>query len=325
VLAFFAVSSSFLRRKHDAVYVAGIPNLLVFAALLPRIAGARILLDMRDPLPEFFMSKYGLSARNPLVRALRFEERLSARFASAVLTVVPSMARLYERSIPADRVTVIWNVPDPRTFAGSGAQGGPDTRTMLYTGTVAAHYGIDLAVRAIASLRDEIPALRLRVVTKNVHEEGVPALRDLATREGVADRVVIDPPVALEHVAALATDAWIGVQPNRSDPFMDHSLSQKVLEWARIGLPVVCGRTDALSDVFGDDAIMFFEAGNVEGLCDALREAHASPEGLARRAELARAAVDRLNYDEEMKRFLDVVAVPTSSSYTSPNDNREYP
>ncbi|MFN2613839.1 MAG: glycosyltransferase [Actinomycetota bacterium] len=300
VLAFAYATWLSVRRTYRVAYVVGIPNFIVFAAFVPKLLGARVILDMRDPLPEFFMSKYRLSARAPLVRALRLEERVSGSFATDVMTVVPSMARLYERSVPASKVTVVMNAPDPKMFAAEPREPGVG-RTMLYTGTVSEHYGIDLAVRALARLRDEIPALRLRVVTKNVREEGVESLRALAQGEGVADRVAIEPPVPLVDVPSLIADAWVGVQPNRPDPLMEFSLSQKILEWVLAGLPVICGRTRALVDALGEDALSFHEAGDLDGLCARIREAHAEASPLVARAARARAAVEAIGYDEQIR------------------------
>ena len=120
LMALAKVTGLWIRRRHRAIYVLGIPNFLVFSALVPRLAGARVLLDMRDPLPEFFEAKYRLSETDPLVRGLLAEERISARFASQVVTVHHTMATLYERSVPAAKIGVVMNAPDPRVFAVEG-------------------------------------------------------------------------------------------------------------------------------------------------------------------------------------------------------------
>lgn len=306
LMGLFVVSALWIARRHRVVYVIGVPNFIVFCALAPRAAGARVLLDIRDPFPEFFRSKYGLDERHPLIRALLWEEKLSARFASQVLTVVPSMRDLYRRS--GVEATIIWNAPDPTVFAAASGVHAPDPndRTMLYTGSTMSHYGLDVAVRAVARLRDEIPALTLRILTKNVDGEQVPALRALALNEGVADRVVFDGPVPLKQIPAEVARAWVGVQPNRADPLMDHSLSQKVLEWVSLGLPVIAGETAPLRHVFTHNELLFHPAGDVEGLCARIREAHADPAGLAARAARARTAAARLGYDEQIERLIAV-------------------
>lgn len=303
LLAGAAAAAAHLRHRYRLVYVIGVPNFLVFAALVPRLTGARVLLDMRDPMPEFFRAKYGLGEEHSVVRALLAEERLSARFASQLLTVHPSMARLYRRTgIGEDRISVVMNAPDPRLFAPAETESrhGGD-RTLLYAGTVARRYGVDVALRAVARLRDEIPGLRLRVVGDG---DLVPALRRLARAEGVAERVIFDAPVSLDQVPEIVGEAWMGIQPNRDDPLMRYSLSAKILEWCRLGLPVVCGATPPLEEIFGDGTLLMHPPGDLAALCERIREAHRDPRGLRERVRRAREAAERIRYEDQIARFL---------------------
>jgi glycosyltransferase involved in cell wall biosynthesis len=305
MMAFARVSMLWLRRRHRTVYVIGIPNFLVFCALVPRLAGARVLLDMRDPLPEFFEAKYGLSETHPLVRGLLAEEKISARFASQVVTVHHTMATLYERSVPAAKIGVVMNAPDPRVFAKAGVRRDPADRTMLYAGTVASRYGVDLAVRALSRLRDEIPALRLRVVGDG---DLVPELRAIVREEGLEDRVDFDGPVPLDAIPDIVQQAWIGVQPNRDDPLMRYSLSTKVLEWCLLGLPVVAGETRPLLELFTKDELLFHAPEDVDMMCDRIVQAHSDPEALAERAERARLAAGAISFETEAAALLRLVA-----------------
>jgi len=306
LMALAKVTGLWLRRRHRAIYVLGIPNFLVFSALVPRLGGARVLLDMRDPLPEFFEAKYRLSEAHPLVRGLLAEERISARFAAQVVTVHHTMATLYERSVPAAKIGVVMNAPDPRVFAVEGnAQRDPSDRTMLYAGTVASRYGVDLALRALALLRNEIPALRLRVVGDG---DLVPELRAVARAEHLEDRVSFDGPVPLEAIPRIVQDAWIGVQPNRDDPLMRYSLSTKVLEWCLLGLPVVAGETRPLLELFTKDELFFHAPEDLDAMCDRIREANGDPVALGERVERARTAAGRISFATEAAALLRLVA-----------------
>ena len=52
VKASFILSWRHLRRPYDVVHVHNIPDFLVFAAWLPKITGARVILDIHDILPS---------------------------------------------------------------------------------------------------------------------------------------------------------------------------------------------------------------------------------------------------------------------------------
>lgn len=298
------VTFLWIRRRHRLVYVLGIPNFIVFSALVPRLLGARVLLDMRDPFPEFYLSKYGAHERGGAPRWLLAEERLSARFASRVLAVHPPLARLYTRSVPLDRISVVWNAPNTSLFTDEPSTArNPEDRTLLYTGTVTYPYGVDIAIEAVARLREEIPGLRLRIVG---HGELMETLPELARAEGVADRVSFEPFVPFDEVADIVGTSWVGVQPNRDVPVMEMSLSTKILEWCHQGLPVVVGRTPPLEELFPSDELLFHDRGDLDEMCNRIREAHADPDRLTRRAKGAQEAVRKLRYDDEIKTFVRI-------------------
>lgn len=303
LMASVAVGLLWVRRRHQLVYVLGMPNFLVLAPFIPRLFGANVLLDMRDPFPEFFLAKFETTKNHPIYKALLIEEKISARFASAVLTAVPSMADLYVRSVPRDRISVVWNSVDPQIFIERPARPDPDDRTLLYVGTVTYPYGVDLAVRAVARLRHRVPGLRLRVVGDG---DLLPMLTQIAREEGITDNVEITPPVPLQGVPAVLSTAWLGVQPLRPSPLMEHSLSTKILEWCVVGLPVAVGRTPPLTHVFNEQDILFHEPGDLDGLCARIIEAHKDPEDLSRRVQRARVAADAISFDKQIEAFIQI-------------------
>lgn len=299
-------SGAMIRRRgrYDACIVIGIPNFLVTATLALRgRRRPRVLLDMRDPLPEFFQAKYGLAPDSRMFRALLSEERLSCRLADQIITVVPSMADLYTRSVPAAKIAIIMNAPDSRLFGAMDVRRDPDDRTMLYTGTVAERYGVDLAVQAVARLRPQIPGLRLRIVGDG---DLIERCRQEATALGVADRVEFLAPVPLDQVPGLIAAAWLGIQPNRDDALMGFSLSTKILEWASLRLPVVAGRTTPLASVFGADSIWLHEPGDLEDLCRCVLEVHAGIQ-VAARLEAAQQAAERVDFEAQASALVAAV------------------
>src|SRR5436190_13414714 len=52
VLAGVILSGRSLRRRYDLVHVHNMPDVLVFSALIPKLMGARVILDLHDPMPE---------------------------------------------------------------------------------------------------------------------------------------------------------------------------------------------------------------------------------------------------------------------------------
>jgi len=70
-LAFFALASFKLialhiQKRYNVVQVHNLPDWLVFVALIPKLSGARVILDLHDLMPEFYAGdSTGVSPAGP--------------------------------------------------------------------------------------------------------------------------------------------------------------------------------------------------------------------------------------------------------------------
>src|SRR3954451_4428879 len=97
---FFAAATVLLavgqvRRRYAVVQVNSMPDVLVFAAVVPRLMGARVLLDLHECMPEFFAMKFGVGQRHPALRVLVAGEQASIRFADRVITCTEPMRQTF--------------------------------------------------------------------------------------------------------------------------------------------------------------------------------------------------------------------------------------
>ncbi len=277
------------RRRYGVVQVHNLPDFLVFAALWPKLRGARVILDIHDLMPELFAGRAEVTVDDPRVRPLRWQEQLSCRFADHVVTVTEHWREtLIERGVPARKVGVVMNLADSRLFDPQRpdlpARPADDERfEVLYHGTFTHRYGVDLIVRAAHELRDDLPGLHVSLVgAGETRDELVALVGELGLDGRVSVSDTMRPAEALPAIIAAAD---VGVVPNRSNTFTDGILPTKLLEYVAMGLPVVASRTPGVAAYFGDDAVEFFPPGDHRALADALRRLHADP---ARRAELRR-------------------------------------
>ncbi|GAG09546.1 unnamed protein product, partial [marine sediment metagenome] len=235
----------FARNRYHVVHVHNMPDFLAFAAIIPRIFGAKIILDIHDPMPEFYLSKYKDRANGVAVRLLQVEEKLSSMLAHAVITANPRFkARLVERGMCADKITVINNVADPSVFSRDKhkgeCRGDGQHFTLIYPGTIAPRYGLDVAIRALPLLLPKIPQIRLVIL--GAYAPHGDELGELAQRIGVSSYVQFRPAIPVDEVAQQLVQADIGIYPALPDPYMDLITPVKVLEFAIMGIPIVASR-----------------------------------------------------------------------------------
>jgi glycosyltransferase involved in cell wall biosynthesis len=272
---FLAKSAAFVtalhrRRPYDVVHVHNVPDFLVFAALAPRLWGARVILDIHDVLPELYAGKFGAAAGSAVFRALVSVERMSCRFADHVIVANHLWhATLSGRSASASRCTPILNYPDLRLFTHSPRreQRREGTFIILYPGTLNHHQGVDLAVRAFALAKDRMPQAEL-----HIYGEG-PArvlLEQLARAPELRGRVKVRDRVPLSRVPELMASADLGVVPKRADGFGNEAFSTKILEFMASGVPVIVSKTKVDAHYFDESVVRFFTPGDATDLAAAM-------------------------------------------------------
>jgi glycosyltransferase involved in cell wall biosynthesis len=278
----------YLRRRHHIIHVHNMPDFLIFSALIPRLLGARLILDIHDPMPEFYQSKYESKASSSMVRLMRIQEKLSTQLAHAVITAnVNFKENLIRRGVPAEKISVVNNIADSLIFNRERyprqTERFDESFVLLYPGTIAPRYGLDIAIRAMPILIARVPQIRLLIVGPHVdHTEELAAL---AAELGVSDAVELRPGVPIHEVPRLMSQADLGIYPARSDAHMEIATPTKVLEFAAMGVPVIAAKLKILVKLFNESTIRFFDAGNVEQFAQGVLELYADGERRQRQVE----------------------------------------
>ncbi|MBI4821253.1 MAG: glycosyltransferase [Deltaproteobacteria bacterium] len=310
-----AVYRQHRRRKFDLVHVHTMPDFLVVAGLLPKLSGAKVVLDMHDLMPDLYALKFGLDRDGRVVSVLRGLERLSVAMSDhAVCVHEPQYRLLLRDGVPSKKLSVVMNAPDPEIFAARTKQPSiksPDGEIrMIYHGTILHRFGVDVAVRALAEARRQNPRLRLQIIGDG---DFLPDVRRLAAE------LELDPPaleiigqrLPIDEVARLVRDAHIGIVPNRDDQ-EDSVLPNKLLEYVSIGIPVIATRTRCITHYFGERELELVPIESVTSMASAMVRLSKDRE---RRRELilaAKAWEDRFGYQRQRRAFLDVVDVVTT-------------
>ena len=295
-----------LRRRFDVVHVHTMPDFLVFSAIGPRLLGAKVILDVHDLMPELYASKFDLPESHRIVRALKWVERVSVRFAHAAVAVhQPHLDALVAHGNPADKFTIVMNLPDPDMFRRREDRPQASEFTLIYHGMVGTRNGLDVAVRAAGMVQDKLPGVKLRIIGDG---DDFPRVQRLVEELGVSETVCLEQGWRpIEEVIPVLERASVGVVPIVDDPFTKYMLPVKLLEYVALGMPVIASSTATIRAHFSDDMLALTPPGDADALAARIVELYRDPARLSKLAIEADKFTDQHNWPREKTKYYQIV------------------
>lgn len=272
----FVLNLLHIRNRYHVVHVHSVPDFQIFAAWLPRLTGSKLILDIHDLVPEFYARKFQVGMDHVIVKGLLKVEKASCHFAHHVITVTDIWKKKLERSVPPHRCMVMMNVPDTTLFNPRNFKIRRSGRfTLVYPGNLAEHFGVDIALQAVALIKEKIPSVLFQIVGDG---NQLSSLRRKAEELHLNSHVYFTGhSVPLESVPRWMRNAHIGLVPKRGGMFADEALSTKLMEFAAMELPIVVSRTTASTQYFDERMVRFFRPGDPEDMARAIHELYQSP------------------------------------------------
>jgi glycosyltransferase involved in cell wall biosynthesis len=292
------------------VHVHTLPDFLVWAARPAQRRGARVILDLHEIFPEFTRAKYPGVLGGAATRVARATERWARRRADVTITVnAPIEQLLGARPIGrTERRVVIHNSADPDDFGpqrlppARAANGGP--LELAYHGSLTPLYGLDIAVRGVALALERGLAVRLTILGDGPQRA---ALERLVADLQLATNVRFEPRLPQEALPARLAQCVAGVVPTRLDAMTQYSLSNKLLEYVHLGLPILAARLPSYRHYLGEDTAWYWKAGDPRDLARAIGEfASATPDERRARARRAQQALARVGWPVDRERLIGV-------------------
>jgi glycosyltransferase involved in cell wall biosynthesis len=294
-------------RRVRIVHVHTLPDFLVWAASPATRRGARLILDLHEIFPEFTAAKYPGLAGRLATRIARWLERDARRRADVTITVNRPIERLIaSRNIGRpERVVLVHNSADPADF---GPPRPPTTEPpsqrveLVYHGTLTLVYGVDVAVRGVALAAERGARVHLTILGDGPERHALARLaRDLS-----ADLVVtFEAPIPQRALRERLSRANAGIVPTRLNGMTRFSLSNKLLEYVHLGMPVLAARLPSYEHYLGEDSAWYWTPGDAEDLARTIgRFAAASPEERRSRAARAQHNLEAIAWPHERARLV---------------------
>jgi glycosyltransferase involved in cell wall biosynthesis len=200
------------------------------------------------------------------------------------------------------------NSADPQLFDASAHSRRPfmgdGELRLVHHSNLQRLYGLDIAVEALAAIDPAELPHRL-----DVYGDGPfrPEIERAIARTGTGDRVHLHGRVAIEALPAILAGADLGLVPSRPEPYLRYSLSQKLLEYAAMGVPVIASDLATFRAHFTATAVRYVPGGDPAALAAAIRELAADPEGAAGLGREAQRQAASYAWPAQASRYVAIV------------------
>jgi glycosyltransferase involved in cell wall biosynthesis len=292
-----------LGRRYEVVEVVSMPEVLIFAALSPKLLGAKVVLYVFDHTPETFGETFKFGLDHPVIRLLRLVSSVCLRLADHVITAELLSQKIVEsRGVPSSKVSVILNVPDENVFFNKTSSANNGNGFCLIThGSLLEKYGVQTLIKAIPLLIKDVPELKVMVVGDGEYRQ---KLQELAQTLGVSDYVHFTGLVQFEEVAGLIGQAHIGVVSILTEA--NPMLPNKLFEYLALGKPTVVARSPCVEAYFDEKSVMFYEPANEYDLGRCILELYRNPRKRAMLAASGSAVYQEYRWSKMKYKYLKV-------------------
>jgi glycosyltransferase involved in cell wall biosynthesis len=300
-------------RRYDIVHVHNMPDVLVFGALMPRMCGARVILDLHDPMPELYQTIFHVPPNSVTVKLLKLLEKWSIGFADLVLTPNNAFREAFcSRGCPRSKIQIVMNTPDEAIFSPNGSEARIPSTTeqrtkfrVMYHGLIAERQGLLTALQAMKVLARNAPEVTLdiygsRTAYLDVVEHMIKDMR-------LEDTVRYKGKRRLEEIPDEILQADLGIVPNLRTPFTEINFPTRIFEYLAMGCPVIAPRTRGIRDYFGEDEILYFEPDNPDDLARVILQARDCPERTGDILDRGIEVYRRHLWNDECRRFVGLV------------------
>jgi glycosyltransferase involved in cell wall biosynthesis len=311
IIRFLIATAIFIASRHrseryNLVHVHSVPDFLVFAALVPRLYGTPVILDIHDLLPEFYASKFRVRRDSFLFRCLVLVERISIAFADH--TIVANhlwCERVAQRCGNPEKCSPIRNYPARRLFNPSLRTRHNGKFLITYPGSLNWHQGVDVAIRGFAKIKDKMPDAEFHVYGEGPAKQ---TLIKLADQLGVSDRVIFHGVLPTEEIVRVMANTDLAIEPKRAgSEFGNEALSMKIFEFMAVGVPLVVSRTRIHQYYYEDSLVKYYDDDNEDQLAAGVLFLRDNPSVREKQIANALKYVQANNWDVERNKYLGII------------------
>ena len=296
-----------LRNRYRIFMVCNMPDFLVFSTILGKMTGAKIILDIHDPMPHTYMAKFPGTRRKRFYNLILLLEKLSAAYSDKVMTVNEPVKRdiLLKDGIPAGKISVIANFADDRIFKIANQYKIDLPIRMIYHGTISARFGFEAVLPAIHRVRHK-DKLSLKIIGTG---DGEAALQKRIEELRLENVVVFDnKSYPLRQLPDIICQYHMGLVPYSLSPATDYMLPVKLLELLAMGIPAITIPNKAIRHYIDEKLYFAYDPRNMETLTLLIDRIIGDPSLILNKREAIKKKADKYLWKNEHQKYLDLLS-----------------
>src|SRR6185437_9294206 len=165
--------------------------------------------------------------------------------------------------------------------------------------------GLDIAIRAFASVADQMPDAEFHIYGEGPAK---PSLIELVGLLSMQDRIIFHDFLPSRAIAKVMAATDLAIEPKRTNSaFSNEALSTKILEFMSLGVPVIACRTRIHAYYYDDSIIQYYENDDEKQLAEQMLRLKNDPALRARLAANAETYVRNNTWDARKHEYLELI------------------
>jgi len=301
---FFLVTYLYIIKKYRIIHVNNIPDWIVFATLVPKLFGSKILLDIHDPLSITYSTKFNSSNRI-IKKLLNMIEMFSWHFSDRIITVNEVVLKeLTIRYKNKSKLKVISNYVDTEKFPYNEDYNLNGKLKLIYHGTIAERFGLDDVLLAINNLKNK-EVVHFLIIGTGDYEK---ILKNKINKYNLDKIVTFDNNAYdVDELNGIIRDYNVGIVPYKNLLSTEFILPLKLQEYISVGLPVITIKSKTIESYYTESELFYYDNKNSASLTKLLERLLTQNELLYEKYKHYGFLRNKYTWNEEKKNYLNIL------------------
>jgi len=294
----------YITNKYKIIHVNNMPDFLVFCALVPKLCGSKIILDIHDHMPAILLTNSNSKFNNIKYRLLLFQEKLSSQFADSIITVHDPIKNdiLIKDGIPGNKITVITNFADDTLFTTNGNYSLNSPLKLIFHGTISDRTALEDILKAIKNTTNT-HKLQFKILGKGNFGNRLKQLINEFNLETIVDYE--DKFYDYKKLPDIIKTYHLGIASYVYSVATDYMLPVKMLEYILLGIPFITIPNKAIKYFLTGDECFFYNPVNISSLTDVLDNIIKNPYSILEKREKLIATREKFLWSNEQIKYVN--------------------